>query len=190
MNMKKPMTRGRIKIDLRRLKGRVLQLEQRGIKYKFHKKKLISRMGTFFTFLWRFNSINASILEAAYIFKWDFVRWVNSKLGKLKHKTDWSTLSLFSEAFVRNTWKRFSSKKLLTFPFCSFSGSFLSISCYKQSHLRLRCFVNFCKKLSLKEKSVLFTANDHNVCHSVYNHLHLDFRTRSYLGLVSKLRKT
>ena len=51
-------------------------------------------------------------------------------------------------------------------------------------------FFNFCKKLSLKEKSVLFTANDHNVCHSVYNHLHLDFRTRSYLGLVSKLRKT
>ena len=151
-------------------------------------------MGTFFIFLWRFNSINASILEAAYIFKWDFVRWVNSKLGKLKHKTDWSTLSLFSEAFVRNTRKRFSSKKLLTFPFCSFSGSFLSISCYKQS-LRFWDYVVLsisAKKMSSKEKSVLFTANDHNVCHSVYNynHLHLDFRTRSYLGLVSKLRKT
>ena len=74
--------------------------------------KLISRMVKLSLFNTYISMKLASVkhfirLHKAYIFKWDLVRWVNSKLGKLKHKTDCSTLSLFYEAFVGNAWWSF-----------------------------------------------------------------------------------
>ena len=105
-------------------------------------------------------------LHKAYIFKWDFVRWVNSKLGKLKHKTDCSTLSLFYEAFVGNAWWSFLPKSsyfpiLYFFGFLCFRQVLVSVVAYKSSKITL--FHKFLQKTS-EEKFTFCTPNHHTDC--------------------------